>query len=60
LEFGALERGDRKGDVEVEGERRVFRRDPDPIMLADLFGFHNHTKPLDHLTGDPLLVKCTL
>jgi hypothetical protein len=56
LEFGALERGDRKGDVEVE----CRCTDPDPIMLTDLFGFHNNTKSLDHLTGDSLLVKCTL
>jgi len=60
LEIGALELGDRKGDVEVEGERRGFSRDPDPIVLTDLLALRDDTKALDHLTGNFLLVKCSL
>jgi hypothetical protein len=56
LEFGALELGDRKGDVEVE----CRCTDPDPIVITDLLGFHNNTKALDHLTGNLLLVECPL
>jgi hypothetical protein len=62
LEFGALEFRHLETEVEVEwGEkRRVFRRDPDPIVLTRLLRLGDHAEPLDQFTLDPFLFQKSL
>jgi len=62
LEFRALELRHLETEVEVEWgeERRIFRRDPDPIVLTGLLRLANHTEPLDELTFYPFLFQKSL
>ena len=62
MEFGALEFRHLETEVEVEWgeERRIFRRDPDPIVLTGLLRLGDHTEPLDELTLDSFLVQISL
>ena len=62
MEFGALEFCHLKTEVEVEWgeERRIFRRDPDPIVLTGLLRLGDHAEPLDQFTLDPFLFQKSL
>jgi hypothetical protein len=62
LEFGALEFRHFKAQVEVEGreERRVSRRDPDPIVFTRLLRLGNDAVPLDEFTLYSFLVQKSL
>jgi hypothetical protein len=57
LEFGAPELGNFETNVEVEGQRRIIRHYPDPIVFARLFCLWDDTKALDHFRRHSLLVK---
>ena len=62
MEFGALEFRHLETEVEVEWgeERRIFRRDPDPIVLTRLLRLGDHAEPLDQFTLDPFLFQKSL
>ena len=62
MEFGALEFRHLETEVEVEWgeERRIFRRDPDPIVLTRLLRLGDNTEPLDQFTLDPFLFQKSL
>ena len=62
MEFGALEFRHLETEVEVEWgeERRIFRRDPDPIVLTGLLRLGDHAEPLDQFTLDPFLFQKSL
>ena len=62
MEFGALEFRHLETEVEVEWgeERRIFRRDPDPIVLTRFLRLGNDTEPLDELTLDSFLIQKSL
>lgn len=54
-ELGHLER-----NVEIEGQLRIARVDPEPIVLTGFLCFPNHTVTLDDTGLYPLYVKCFL
>ena len=62
MELGALEFRHLETEVKVEWgeERRIFRRDPDPIVLTRLLRLGDHAEPLDQFTLDPFLFQKSL